>query len=511
MDPNLYQNQNLDGSMNFSNPGPLNMSGTNFGNLQGLTPEQLMQLQQINQQQIQQLQAQLAQVQLAGTTVAGSNPYMTSFSAVSPTSPVGINTGPLYAPNAQSSPVINPNFIPTFPVAGSAPAMSPGSGPIPLNASMNISLNGQMPKNPQSNMNTPSYNQMTYPNTSTGINGQLSNQIHVQVPNQLNQFEGQARFVTAPNSLQLQHVNQPRSLSSSSYSSSAPSTPQDSPAVAKKPQQFVASVPDGPTFMQRPRQQVTSPPSARPPPGAASDRSSTSSSIPGSPASSGNPPFSPDGSLSDSFGPVSPEGTPKKGMNGEVKAGLHIKNKPLQHETRYPQDKCYHCMKKVYPMEKLGPVRGVVFHKICFKCKTCNTTLNMKTFFHNQNDSFDKSVYCKSHQPISTDKGPKLDADSFEIKSALKAPKKGGVTPESERVPIHKYSYDVTCKEIEHARKAPVADLQSGVKTRNHAWSKSKRENYSTLPTALVKHDEQVPEYDADEYHRHIVETQPDY
>lgn len=135
----------------------------------------------------------------------------------------------------------------------------------------------------------------------------------------------------------------------------------------------------------------------------------------------------------------------------------------------------------------------------------------MKNFSHNQSDTFDKHVYCKSHQPLSTDKGPKLDAESFEIKSALKAPKKGPVIPESERVPVHKYSYDVTSKEIEHARRAPVADLQSGVKTRNQAWSKSKRENYYSLPTNLVKHDEKVPEYDPDEYHRHIIETEPDY
>ncbi|XP_060596282.1 mediator of RNA polymerase II transcription subunit 15-like [Ruditapes philippinarum] len=509
MDPNLYQNQNLAGSMNFQSSDPLNMSG-NLGNLQSYTPEQLIQLQQISQQQIQQLQAQLAKVQLAGSTVA-SNPYANTFAAVSPTSPVGINTGPLYAPNAQSSPVINPNFIPAFPVGNSNPAMSPGGGPIPLNASMNISLNGQMPNISQTNMNTSSYNQMTYPNTSIGINGQLSNQIQVQVPKPSEQLQGQARFVSAPNSLHLQQINQPRSLSSSSYSSSAPSTPQDSPAVSKKEQQSIATANDVPIFMQRPRQQITSPPSARPPPATASDRSSTSSSIPGSPSSSGNPPFSPDGSLSDSFGPISPEGTPKKGINGETKLGSQIKNKPLHMETRYPQDKCYHCMKKVYPMEKLGPVRGVVFHKICFKCSTCNTTLNMKNFSHNQSDSFDKSVYCKSHQPVSTHAGPKLDTNSFEIKSALKAPKTGGVTPESERVPIHKYSYDVTSREIEHARKVPVADLQSGVKARNHAWSKSKRENYNNLPTNIVKHDEQVPEYDEEGYRRHVVETQPDY
>lgn len=504
MDPN--QNIYLDGSMNLSGIDPLNTSGTQLNGLQSYTPEQLLQLQQVNQQQIQQLQVQLAHAQLTGTSGVTTNPYASSFQAISPTSPVAITTGPLYSPNAQSSPVVNPSFIPAYPTASTVTPMSPIGGPIPLNASANISLHGQTPVFPQTNINNRNFDQVAYPATSAGINGQLSNQIQVQVPGQSDQYREPARFVSAPNSLQLQNVNQPRnaSLSSSSYSSSAPSTPQDSPAAANKPQQNEAN--NGPIFMQRPRQQVTSPSPTRPPP--ASNRSSTSSSVPGSPGSSGNPPFSPDGSLSDSFGPISPDGLSKKGINGDVK---QIRNKPLQMETRFPQDKCYSCMKKVYPMEKCGPVRGVVYHKGCFRCKTCNTTLNMKNFFHNQNDSFDLAVYCKSHQPASTDKGPKLDSESFEIKSALNAPKTGTIIPESERVPVHKYSYDVTCREIEHARKAPVADLQSGVKARHHVWSKSNRENYNSLPTDLVRHDEQVPEYDADEYNRHIIETHPDY
>lgn len=505
MDPNQNFYPNLGGSMN--NGTGANSTGNffpglspigNFNNLQNMTPEQLYQLQQYNQQQIQQIQAQLAQVQIAGSGSLGSPTFFTNSQPMSPTTQPGISTGNIYPTSPQQMPAHNPfDLAPTGPV-----------GPIPLNASVNITLS---PQQQRMDNNPTSFNQVTYPNSSAGINGQLSNQIHVEVPNQSDKFQSTARVVNAPDTLQLQHVNHPRgaSISGSSYSSSAPSTPQDSPAASKKTDRSVDQT-DAPTYMQRPRQQITSPTARLPP--QTSDRSSTSSaSIPGSPSSSGNPPFSPDGSLSDSFGAISPEGTPKKWVNGDLKSpGSQIKNKPLQMETKYPQDKCYECMKKVYPMEKLGPVRGVVFHKGCFRCKSCNTTLNMKNFFHNQTDSFDKSVYCKSHQALSTDKGGKLDADSFEIKSALNAPKKGTVVPESERVPVHKYSYDATSRAIEHARKAPVADLQSGVKVRSNAWSKSKRETHSS-PLEVVKHDEQLPEYDVDGYNRHIVESQPDY
>lgn len=499
MDPNGNTYTNLDGSLNISGLGSLNGSmnfpgcAGNMANLQTYTTEQLLLMQQQNEQKIQQIQVQLAQMQMHGTP-----PTIGQYTAISPTGPM-VTTGPLYSPSA---PVITPNFVEQRPIGPSS--FAGGSFPANVAINLNTTVPNILPNNLASTGITNSY-----PNSVSRIDHTVANPIYVQVPTFPNQFSGQPRTAATPNSLSLQKVNSPRAnLSSGSYTSSGPSTPQDSPASTKKPQ--VNSFPDEPTFMQRPRQIVTSPPTFRPPP--TSDRSSNSSSIPGSPASSGNPPFSPDGSLSDSFGPISPDGTPKKGVNGDMKAsGSQIKNRPLQMETRYPQDKCYHCRKKVYPMEKIGPVRDVVYHKLCFKCETCNTTLNMKNVFHNQSDPYDKSVYCKSHQPLPTDKGPKLDAESFEIKSALVAPKQGTVLPESERVPVKKYSYDVTCREIEHARKAPVKDLQSGVKARSHAWSKSKRENYYEPSTEIVKHDEELPEYNADEYNRHIIESQPDY
>lgn len=507
MDPNHNMYTNMGLPMNMSPNASFNSSGeftntANFTTYQNLTPEQLLQLQQINQQQIQALSAQLAQAQMLGSPVT-SDPYMANYQV--PTLPTGVPVS--LNSSTPNSPRIGAAMMP---VASPVAPLSPIIGHVPVNSSINLAINGQVPTLQHNSNNTAAtYNQMAYPNTSAGINTQLPNQIHVQ-PNQTGQYKTNAvRNVTAPDTLHLQHTNLPRgtSYSSSSYSSSPASTPHDSPAMPKKPP-AVDPQANGPTFMHRPRQRPSSPPPVRPP----SDRGSTSSaSIPGSPGSSGNPPLSPDGSWSDTSGPLSPDSTAKKLLNGDVRSPITpIKNKPLQMQTKYPQDKCYTCHKRVYPMEKLGPVRDVVYHKGCFRCKTCNTQLHLKNFFHSQTEDFDLSVYCKSHQPLPA-KGSNL-ADSVEIKSALGVPKKGNVIPESERSPVHRYSYDIMCREIEHARKAPVADLQPGVKvTRNNAWSKSKRENYNSTPTNLVRADDPVSEYNEDEYNRHKIENEPDY
>ena len=497
MDPNHNMYSNMGAPVAMSPNSSLNSS------FQAMTPEQLLQLQQINQQQIQALTAQLAHTHMLGSPVSPMSPdaFGMSYSQV-PTMPAG-NQGLLSA--STTGPSIA--GVPFMPATSSVAPLSPVIGHIPLNASINIANNGQMPVFQH---NTSDYNPIAYPNTPAGINSQLPNQIQVQVPNPTGQYKPNAvRNVAAPDTLYLQHTNQPRttSYSSSSYSSSPASTPQDSPAMPKRP--TALDQVNGPTFMQRPRQRVSSPPPVKPP----SERggSTSSASIPGSPSSSGYPPLSPDGSWSDTSGPLSPDGTPRKMMNGDARGQMQqIKNKPLQRQTKYPQDKCYSCMKRVYPMEKLGPVRDVVYHKGCFRCKTCNTQLHLKNFFHNQSDNFDLSVYCKSHQPMS-EKGPKLGTDSLEIKGALTVPKQGHVTTESERVPVHAYSYDIMCREIEHARKAPVQDLQSGVKARNNAWSKSKREHYNAPTGNVVRAEDPVPEYNEEEYTRHQVENEPDY
>lgn len=523
---NRNLNQSFNGSANatsgFTSTGELqspNMAtwSSAFPNLQlnQLTREQLIQLQQLNQQEIERLNAQLSSVAVTdnGTTYLDAylNQTQTSATLAAPPVTFPAPANPYGIANVQATPVLSPGINPVhYQNVG-----SPISPTVPLNVSLNGSLSNSVGPNPiLASLQSP----VAYPSSSVGLTTRLPNQTQAQVNPYNMPLNGSARInVIVPNSLPLSrrpgetelHPAQPSPVQASYSSSSYSSSPHDSPLTTPRLQTSNADVMESPKFYgSRPRQQISSPPTSLPS-GHVSDKSSTTSSIPSSPASLGQAPFSNDGNWSDSSGPKSPG----QASNGDLARSptTPIVNKPLQRQTRYPQDKCYKCMKKVYPMEKLGPVRDVVYHKGCFRCKECQTMLTIKNFFHNQGDSYDLHVYCKSHQPTTMDKGPKLDSASLEIKAAMNAPKQTKVIPESERTPVHKYSYDVTSREIEHARKAPVTDLQAANKVRNKAWTKSKREHEHMPPPDVVRHDEPVPEYDPESYTRLKVETNPDY
>ena len=85
---------------------------------------------------------------------------------------------------------------------------------------------------------------------------------------------------------------------------------------------------------------------------------------------------------------------------------------------------CQRCSDKVYYVEKVGPVNGVIFHKQCFKCATCSQHLTMKTYFTNQVDIKDKEIYCGTHTPRGATVG--LDAQAMGIRGALMAQKGAG-------------------------------------------------------------------------------------
>ncbi|BFZ08608.1 hypothetical protein BsWGS_11647 [Bradybaena similaris] len=85
------------------------------------------------------------------------------------------------------------------------------------------------------------------------------------------------------------------------------------------------------------------------------------------------------------------------------------------------KDECMRCNTKVYPMERTGPIKDVVYHKRCFTCASCGTTLNLKNFHHNPNDTDDLRVFCASHKP--KERTNSCDASAVHIRSALTTPK----------------------------------------------------------------------------------------
>ncbi|VDI70213.1 Hypothetical predicted protein [Mytilus galloprovincialis] len=54
---------------------------------------------------------------------------------------------------------------------------------------------------------------------------------------------------------------------------------------------------------------------------------------------------------------------------------------------------CAKCTKIVYPTEKLNCL-DKIWHKGCFKCQSCNMTLNMKNY-----KGYNKFPYCNAHYP----------------------------------------------------------------------------------------------------------------
>lgn len=84
-------------------------------------------------------------------------------------------------------------------------------------------------------------------------------------------------------------------------------------------------------------------------------------------------------------------------------------------------EKCLRCNNLVYALERIGPIKGNIYHKTCFKCHICERQLDLKTYYTNQINLIDKQIYCQSHAPKSG-KGV-FGADNIYIHNVLNAPK----------------------------------------------------------------------------------------
>ena len=84
-------------------------------------------------------------------------------------------------------------------------------------------------------------------------------------------------------------------------------------------------------------------------------------------------------------------------------------------------NKCLRCGNQVYSLERIGPIKGNIYHKTCFKCLACDRQLDLKTYYTNQVNLSDRQIYCQSHAPKSG-KGV-FGADNIYIHNILNAPK----------------------------------------------------------------------------------------
>ena len=88
--------------------------------------------------------------------------------------------------------------------------------------------------------------------------------------------------------------------------------------------------------------------------------------------------------------------------------------------------KCGACGKTVYPME-LMTAANKSWHKFCFKCNKCKSTLNLKNF-----KAFDGHLWCAVHYPPAQSKitsfqnDKQADSGTFENEASQSATDAGG-------------------------------------------------------------------------------------
>ncbi|XP_013396916.1 F-actin-monooxygenase MICAL3-like [Lingula anatina] len=79
---------------------------------------------------------------------------------------------------------------------------------------------------------------------------------------------------------------------------------------------------------------------------------------------------------------------------------------------------CHRCEQTVYPVERIDI--GLVYHKGCFKCRTCALQLNLKTYHLDKRSENGGEIYCQNHMPRLG--VANIDVDAVGIQTALSAP-----------------------------------------------------------------------------------------
>jgi len=158
-----------------------------------------------------------------------------------------------------------------------------------------------------------------------------------------------------------------------------------------------------------------------------------------------------------------------------------------------PNAKCAACAKTAYPLESVTAA-DKVYHKLCFKCEECKSTLNIKSF-----KAFEGKTYCSVHVPVSrstaidsvtnqtalkapkrvaeglgqaqkgTGETPKIGLDSVTTKAALSAPK-----VDAGRLGTHKGSHDTAPEHASFDHSAPEQHYEAP----SHAAAAAEPEHY---------------------------------
>eukprot|EP01103_Thecamoeba_quadrilineata_P013559 TRINITY_DN37_c0_g1_i10.p1 TRINITY_DN37_c0_g1~~TRINITY_DN37_c0_g1_i10.p1 ORF type:complete len:188 (-),score=38.55 TRINITY_DN37_c0_g1_i10:288-851(-) len=108
---------------------------------------------------------------------------------------------------------------------------------------------------------------------------------------------------------------------------------------------------------------------------------------------------------------------------------------------------CFSCAKKVYDLEKITAGANH-YHKFCFKCETCNQTLNLK-------NSIEKGghLFCDKHVPKDA---PTPTADRHDLNKIKNTPKVAVVNEQFRGELVgQKTNLDLESASIKNAQSAP--------------------------------------------------------
>eukprot|EP00013_Stygamoeba_regulata_P019870 CAMPEP_0177660164 /NCGR_PEP_ID=MMETSP0447-20121125/17863_1 /TAXON_ID=0 /ORGANISM="Stygamoeba regulata, Strain BSH-02190019" /LENGTH=215 /DNA_ID=CAMNT_0019165149 /DNA_START=27 /DNA_END=674 /DNA_ORIENTATION=+ len=146
--------------------------------------------------------------------------------------------------------------------------------------------------------------------------------------------------------------------------------------------------------------------------------------------------------------------------------------------------KCGACGKTAYPLESLQAGNST-YHKLCFKCEVCKSTLNVKNY-----KAREGHIYCHTHLPqekatqvadsvltkhataapklntqVGVSKGtgekPNVGLDTVTTQSALKAPKREVEKGAQKGTDAQHSAHDTLL--TQHALKAPKVNLEKGI------------------------------------------------
>ncbi|XP_041371779.1 LIM and SH3 domain protein F42H10.3-like isoform X3 [Gigantopelta aegis] len=160
--------------------------------------------------------------------------------------------------------------------------------------------------------------------------------------------------------------------------------------------------------------------------------------------------------------------------------------------------KCAKCTKTVYPTEELKCL-DKVWHKACFKCTSCNMTLNMKNY-----KGYDKLPYCNAHYPTTKFTAVADTPESRRIAENTKIQSNVQYHSDFERT---KANYTVVPDNPELLRH--LSNTKNASLNEYHSDFNKMKNKYTSVavPADMVQHLQNTKNVSLNEYHRSFEES----